>query len=94
MLSLSEINLIAEKVAQLAKPADEIMSIEQAAEYLHTTRDALAKRIERKQIPFHKKNGRLYFSRNELNAYYLTDSDAGAVGITTRTKRRIKSFAK
>lgn len=94
MLSIAEINLIAERVAQLAKPADKIMSIEQAAEYLHTTRDALAKRIERKQIPFHKKNGRLYFSRNELNTYYLTDDDGAAASAPSRSHKRIKSFAK
>lgn len=87
MLTLTEITLIAEKVAQLAKPADEIMNITRASEYLNTTRAALAKRVERRVIPFHKKDGLLYFSRNELNDYYLTDNDAQAVRPSGRRRR-------
>ena len=48
MLSITEINMIAERVAQLTKPADEIMDIERAAEYLNTTREALAQRVCRR----------------------------------------------
>lgn len=87
MLTLTEITLIAEKVAQLARPVDEIMNITRAAEYLNTTPAALAKRVERKQVPFHKKNGLLYFSRNELNEYYLTDGGVGGICAVGRRRR-------
>lgn len=84
MLTLTEITLIAEKVVQLIKPADELMNITRAAEYLNTTPAALAKRVERKQVPFHKKNRLLYFSRNELNDYYLTDENVKSPRSTRR----------
>nr|DAL54654.1 MAG TPA_asm: Pyocin activator protein PrtN [Caudoviricetes sp.] len=94
MLSITEINMIAERVAQLTKPADEIMDIERAAEYLNTTREALAQRVCRRQVPFHKTGGLLYFSRNELNAHYLSDGESENIWTTPRRARKTKSFAK
>ena len=73
MLTLTEIDMIAERVVRMMKPADEIMNIERAAEYLGTTTDALSKRVERRQVPFHKQGKLLYFSRNELNGHGCGD---------------------
>ena len=90
MLTLTEIDMIAERVVHMMKPADEIMNIERAAEYLGTTTDALSKRVERRQVPFHKQGKLLYFSRNELNEHYLRDKDMVAATTGNLYGRRRK----
>ena len=90
MLTLTEIDMIAERVVRMMKPADEIMNIERAAEYLGTTTDALSKRVERRQVPFHKQGKLVYFSRNELNEHYLTDKEMVATATENLYGRRRK----
>lgn len=90
MLTLTEIDMIAERVVRMVKPADEIMNVGRAAEYLGITPDALSKRVERRQVPFHKRGKLVYFSRNELNEHYLSDTDvvAAATGSLYGRRRR------
>ena len=51
------------------------MTVETCAAYMGMTQDAIRKRCARGQIPFHKKDGHLYFSRNEVRAFYLEEKD-------------------
>lgn len=60
-------------LGELKVELDELMSAKQAAEYLGISQAALRKRCSDGRCPHHKKGGCLYFSKHELNAYYLSD---------------------
>lgn len=72
MLTCHEINRIAAKVAeQVMEQMDELMNTEQAAKYLGISVNALQLRRNRTDIPSHKKDGTIYYSKRELTKYYL-----------------------
>ena len=68
MLTNFEIDKLAEALKK-----DELLNIKQIAEKLGLTENAIRTRCSRGQIPHHKKHGNLYFSENEITAYYLKD---------------------
>lgn len=88
MLTRTEINLIAEqvvgrvaelleeKVEALQKQTDEMMNSKQCAEWLGISVNTLHKRCETGLIPYHKRNGRLYFFKNEIQEYEKNDKPA------------------
>lgn len=43
------------------------MNIKQVADYLGISTDAVRKRCQRGQLPFHRSASRLYFSRMEID---------------------------
>ncbi len=51
----------------LQRKADYVMNIKQVAEYLGISVDAVRKRCQRGQLPFHRSASRLYFSRMEID---------------------------
>ncbi len=51
----------------LQRKADYVMNIKQVADYLGISEDAIRKRCQRGQLPFHRKSSRLYFSRMEID---------------------------
>ncbi len=51
----------------LQRKADYVMNIKQVANYLGISEDAIRKRCQRGQLPFHRKSSRLYFSRMEVD---------------------------
>lgn len=70
----SEINRVAEKTAELlGEKLDTVMSTQHCAEYMGTTPAAIRKMCDRGHIPYHKKHGRLYFFKNEINNYLKND---------------------
>lgn len=72
MLTCAEINRIAAKVAeQVMEQTDELMTTAQAAEFLGISVNALQLRRNRTDIPSHKKDGTIYYSKRELTQYYL-----------------------
>nr|DAJ47715.1 MAG TPA: helix-turn-helix domain protein [Caudoviricetes sp.] len=74
MLTRTEINMIAEKTAELiSNRIDTVMDSKQCADYLGITVNALRKRCNDGKLPFHKRHGSLYFSRNEINDYLKND---------------------
>lgn len=74
MLTRTEIKLIAEQTAkELADMTIPIMDTKRCAEYLHITENAVRKRVTEERIPYHKKHGNLYFSKLEIDKYYLKD---------------------
>lgn len=74
MLSRTEINLIAEKVAELIHlKCDELMSAKQCAAWLGISVNTLHSKCSRGHIPYHKKHKTLYFSKNEVTTYYLKE---------------------
>ena len=73
MITPHEIRLIAEAVVKMITPPDILMDKRKAAEYLGISTGAVAKRVERGQLPCHRKHGQLYFSKNEIDAYLLGD---------------------
>jgi hypothetical protein len=70
MLSLQELNQIGQFVAKNIQPPDELMDIKKCAEWLGISIQALGRRCSRNTIPYHKKHGTIYFSRNEVMKYY------------------------
>ena len=51
----------------LQRKADYVMNIKQVADYLGISTDAVRKRCQRGQLPFHRSASRLYFSRMEID---------------------------
>jgi Helix-turn-helix domain len=45
------------------------MNLKSAAVYLDTTEQALRARVKRGEIPVHRRDGRLYFNRHELDQW-------------------------
>jgi hypothetical protein len=45
------------------------LNVRSAAEYLDVTEDALRSRVKRREVPVHRRHGRLYFERAELDRY-------------------------
>lgn len=77
MLTRTEINLIAEKTAELViAKTDELMTAKACADWLEISVKALYKRCETGRIPSHKKHGTVYFYKNEIQNYYKTDKPA------------------
>lgn len=72
MLSSSDISRLAAKVAEeVLKQSDEILTPQQAADYLGISLNALQQRRCKTGIPSHKKDGCVYYSKRELTNYYL-----------------------
>ncbi len=64
MLSRTEINLIAKRVAELIHlKSDELLTAKQCAEWLRISMKALYARVCRGQIPYHKRHDVLHFSK-------------------------------
>ena len=76
MLTNFEIEKIAEAIAKRIGHKDKLLTIKQVGEMLGLTENAIRTRCSRGQIPHHKKHGNLYFSKDELTAYYLADENS------------------
>lgn len=59
--------MVEEVAERMIRHADVLMTVKQVAEYLGISEDAVRKRCQRKQLPYHTKNRRLYFSKNEID---------------------------
>ena len=73
MLTNFEIDKLAEALKKKMGEKDELLNIKQVADKLGLTENAIRTRCSRGQIPHQKKHGNLYFSENEIRAYYLKD---------------------
>ena len=72
MLSNNDISRLAAKIAgEVLKRTDDLMTPQRAADYLGISLNALQQRRSKTGIPSHKKDGCVYYSRKELNEYYL-----------------------
>jgi hypothetical protein len=63
---------LAPLVAAVVAPAEQAspwMNIKSTATYLDTTEQALRGRVKRGEIPVHRRDGRLYFNRTELDQW-------------------------
>lgn len=60
--------LLSSSDKQSEKP-DQLLTIEEAAEFLHLTKPTLYSKVSKAEIPFMKRSKRLYFSRIELMEY-------------------------
>lgn len=84
MLTRAEINLIAERVVELLgkkvetlqERDDVMMDSKQCATWLGIPINTLHKRCEMGTIPYHKRNGRLRFFKNEIQEYERNDKPA------------------
>ena len=71
MLSNYEIDKLAEALKKKIGERDRLLTINQVAEKLGTSVTAIYTKCNRNKIPYHKVEGNLYFSENEVDAYYL-----------------------
>jgi len=61
-------NYFSTSLPQLQQPeADALLTVQQAAEFLHLTVPTLYGKVHAREIPFSKKGKRLYFSKAELS---------------------------
>jgi len=61
--------LIIEKNAQPGTPADELLTIEEAASFAHLSKPTFYGLVSRAEVPCMKKGKRLYFSKLELTEW-------------------------
>lgn len=59
--------IVDEAAMILQRKSDNVMTIKQVADYLGISMDAVRKRCQRGQLPFHRSASRLYFSRMEID---------------------------
>jgi excisionase family DNA binding protein len=45
------------------------LTVAEAADYLRTTPNGIRAMVKRRQVPFHRRNGRLLFDRHELDEW-------------------------
>ena len=87
-LNRHDIAAIANEVArQLSIRMDVVMSVDQCAEYLGISRQAVVMRARRGQLPYHRKGDKMYFSRYEVNNYLLPEEE-----ITPITAQDLKAL--
>ena len=67
-----DIEAIAKATAEhLHSLQDKVLTLEQTAELLGKSKEAVKKLCQRKKIPFHRLNITLYFSEREVTKYLL-----------------------
>lgn len=62
----------------VTKNIREVMNVKQVAEYLGLSVDAVRKRCQRKQLPYHLNAKHLYFSKLEVDATLLNRKRYGS----------------
>ena len=60
-----------EDVDELRKELDEVMTVEQVAEYLGIKPKTVHNKVCNGELPHRKKFGRIYFSKQEITKYCL-----------------------
>jgi excisionase family DNA binding protein len=66
------VDVLVRQVSEQMQPTETTspwLDLPEAAEYLRTTVDSIRGMVKRKQLPFHKPNGRLLFNRHELDEW-------------------------
>ena len=61
--------LLLKKSEKPTEPNDELLTIEQAAEFLCLTVPTIYSKVSKRKLPFMKREKRLYFSKKELTEY-------------------------
>ena len=76
---VSEITNLKDVIQDLNKERapepDELMTIEQAGEFLHLTVPTIYNKVSRNEIPYMKRGKRLYFSREKLMDFLKSGSN-------------------
>ncbi len=70
--------------------AERILNVKEASEFLDLTVPTLYTKVSKKEIPFMKRSGRLYFSTDELIAYLK----AGRYATRQEMKENADSYLK
>lgn len=78
MKTKAELNQLASSLKPVVEAAiqqvtDEILTVESAAKMLNVTPNAIHCRCKAGKMPYQKRGKRLYFSKNELLKYYLSN---------------------
>jgi excisionase family DNA binding protein len=70
------------------KGQDDLLTIDQAAEFLTLTKPTLYSKVSRRELPYMKRGKRLYFSKDELMAYLKE----GRQGTTSELQQEAGSY--
>lgn len=78
MKSKAEIDQLAKSLKPVVEAAvtqcsDDALTVKDVAKMLNVSTWAIYTRCREHQIPFTKKHGRLYFSKNAITKYYLSN---------------------
>lgn len=73
---------------------DELLTVHQAAEFLHLAPPTIYSMVQRKELPVSKRAGRLYFSKAELIEYVKAGRKKTAAEIETDAAAYIVSKKK
>lgn len=65
------IKVVNDVIHRMERHTDVVMNVKQVAEYLGLSVDAVRKRCQRKQLPYHLNAKHLYFSKLEVDAALL-----------------------
>jgi excisionase family DNA binding protein len=66
---VERIEILLERLEPREDSENELMNIEEAAEFLKVSVAAIYSKVSRQEIPFSKPGKRLYFNRTELNEW-------------------------
>lgn len=61
--------LLESRSSQPEEPTDKLLTIDEAAEFLHLSKPTLYSKVSRGELPYMKRSKRLYFSKTELADY-------------------------
>lgn len=78
VLRSADIREIAKQVAvELHKMQDEVLTLADVAKLFETTEVAVRQKCYRKQLPFSRKEGKYFFSKNEITKILLQECNPG-----------------
>lgn len=72
------IKVVKDVFQRMERHTDVVMNVKQVAEYLGLSVDAVRKRCQRKQLPYHLNAKHLYFSKLEVDAALLNRKRHGS----------------
>ncbi len=88
---VSEIKrLLLERSGEPQPEADELLTIEQAAEFLKLSKATLYTKVHKAEIPVCKRSHRLYFSRQDLMEYIKAGRKKTVTEIAAEAKDYVK----
>jgi excisionase family DNA binding protein len=79
------------QLSQSAELQEHLLTVQEAAEFLNLTVPTIYSKVSRRELPFMKRQKRLYFSNKELLAYLKEGSRKTYTQITSESDNYINS---
>lgn len=88
------IEVLLKKLQLKQENENELMTIQEAADFLKTTVSALYAKVSRHDIPVNKPGRRLYFNKNELKKWAAASRKKTIIEIRKEAEERMKAMDK